>query len=272
MNKIQHRESDLSQPIESLVEQVRSGQLDRRDFLRGAVKAGVSSAIAYSLLGQATATAQNVTTYAVGEESQTLPQPPTGGNPTTTAVGEEHSVSPPTTYAVGEESQTTYSYGEGPPQPTTYAVGEEGQPVYTTKAIGEEQQPNCKIPQPTTQAIGEESTSPVTTYAVGEESTSPVTTYSVGEEGQASTRAYGEEGHVSPPRTGPQPTTWSSGEEGSRTYPTTQAVGEESSGGHPSSGHGSEGHGTGSTSRPRRQIQSTLRNQIPKVWKGFGRW
>jgi hypothetical protein len=199
MNDIQQCNSHSSSPIESLVEQVQSGRLGRRDFLRRAVKAGVSSAIAYSLLGKATANAQRPTTYAVGEETQALPQPPINRNPTT--------------YAVGEESQVTGAYGEGPPPATTYAVGEEGQPVYTTQAVGEEQQPHCNRPQPTTRAIGEETTRPITTYAIG------------------------EEGNVSPPTTGPPPTTtppittWNTGEEGSTTRPTTQAIGEESSDG-----------------------------------------
>ena len=117
MNKPSHDQSSSSEPIESLVEQVQRGNIGRRDFLRRAVTAGVSSAVAYSLLGQATAaaqngtaqngtaqngTAQNVTTYAIGEESTTLPTPPTS-----TAIGEEGqppALGRPTTAQVGEEN------------------------------------------------------------------------------------------------------------------------------------------------------------------------
>ena len=275
MNKPNHNHSDPSPPIESLVEQVQSGSIGRRDFLRRAVTAGVSSAVAYSLLGQATASAQNVTTYAVGEEGQppTQVQPPALGKPTTTRVGEENTSPPVTTYAegeentgppattqaFGEETQPTYSYGEGQPSPTTYAVGEETQPTYsygegrpspTTYAVGEEQPPNCNRPPTTTRAYGEEV----------QVTPPPTTTQAVGEEGRITTYSHGEEGNVAPP------TTWSTGEENSRISPTTQAVGEE--GNH----QGTSGKKNQGSSSPQRRIQSTIRKQLPKVWKGFGRW
>src|SRR5690606_25004404 len=47
---------------------------DRRAFLRQAVAAGLSSAAAYALLGQASARAQDVTTFAVGEETTSPPR------------------------------------------------------------------------------------------------------------------------------------------------------------------------------------------------------
>jgi hypothetical protein len=238
MHQSKPDQSNPSEPIETLVEQVRSGAIGRRDFLRRAVTTGVSSAIAYSLLGQASATAQHMTTYAVGEESSSLPTPPTS-----TSHGEEHTSPPATTYAVGEEGGPTYSYGEGQPNPTTFAVGEE-------------QPPSCNRPPATTRAYGEEG-----------HVTPPITTQAVGEEGPVSTRAYGEEGHVTPPST-VKPTTWSTGEEGSHQHSDHYHSDHH----HSASQNSGGSNRSESSTSPQRQIQSTIRQQLPKVWKGFGRW
>lgn len=175
-------QEDHRSPISKLIEDLRDGRVGRREFLRQVVAVGVSSATAYSLLGQATAQAQMATTYAVGEEttpslppqSQTQRQRPPG-QVTTQALGEETSPPQVTTYAVGEESSP-------PADMTTQAIGEESNPPpMTTHAIGEEANP----PPMTTQAIGEESRPPMTTFAVGEETQagSP-TTMALGEETQ----------------------------------------------------------------------------------------
>jgi hypothetical protein len=152
------QEDDRS-PISELIKDFRDGRLGRREFLRQVVIAGVSSAAAYALLGQATAEGQVVTTYAVGEEATPVPQPQRPAGPVTTqAVGEETSSPQVTTYAVGEESNpprmTTQAIGEesNPPPMTTQAVGEESRPPMTTLALGEETHAGA----PTTRAIGEE--------------------------------------------------------------------------------------------------------------------
>lgn len=275
MNTNANQRSNSDEPIDDLLEAVRSGDLGRRDFLRRAVTAGVSSAVAYSLLGQASASAQNryaqnATTQAFGEETQSLPNPPTS-----TAQGEEQSPPTYTTTRVGEEGQPSYSYGEGPPE-TTRAVGEEGPPpTYTTQSFGEEQPPTPP-PTYTTQAFGEEQppTPPptYTTQAFGEEQLPQrdcdrrrATTQALGEESTAPSLPYAEtppnflrpggQESFGPPTTTPPRTS-------NPPRATTQAIGEETSGGQP---------GRRSPS-PRGQIESTIRNQIPKVWKSFGRW
>ena len=147
-----------------------------------------------------------------------------------------------TTQAAGEEGQpTTFAVGEEEPVVSTRAFGEEGTPV-TTQAQGEEQ-PNCV--RPTTRNAGEEGTTrPVTTYAVGEEnSTKPVTTYAVGEEN--ATKPV---------------TTFAVGEENTH---TSAQVGEEGS---PTNTRPQNGSGI------RNRVESGIRQQLPKVWKGFGRW
>lgn len=180
------------QSIESLLDAKRDGRLGRRSFLRAAVVAGLTSAAAYQLLGDADAQQPRMTTMALGEEGNPpLDPPPVDSKPkasgpqydpgtpkrlpTTERSGEE---STPTTLAVGEESRVTH------PRPTTMAVGEESSgkrpPQVTTKAMGEEQscptRPDVQRPgKKTTMALGEESqVSPpiqVTTHATGEEST-----------------------------------------------------------------------------------------------------
>ncbi|MCC9604110.1 hypothetical protein LOC67_26450 [Stieleria sp. JC731] len=175
------------QTIDLLVSEQRAGRIGRRSFLRAAVVAGLTSAAAYQLLGEANAQQPRMTTMALGEEGNPPLDPKPGDPkskddlgtpkrlPTTERGGEE---SKPTTLAVGEESRPS------PPYPTTMAVGEESPsiqpPSVTTRAWGEEQSctkpPQYKTPgKATTLAFGEESqgTPPaqVTTRAIGEEST-----------------------------------------------------------------------------------------------------
>lgn len=88
-----------------LIDELRAGRLGRRDFLRQVVLAGLTSAAAYALLGQAESAAQEMTTFALGEETSAPPrhrQPP--GRGTTQALGEETSPPQATTQAVGEET------------------------------------------------------------------------------------------------------------------------------------------------------------------------
>ncbi|QEF96178.1 hypothetical protein Mal15_02050 [Stieleria maiorica] len=235
--------------VDEIVRQALQGDVPRRDFLRRLVVAGLSSAAAYRVLDETTASAQSggsgrITTFAIGEEG-TAPHPP----------AQKPSPNPPmTTKAVGEESQR-------PPanQITTYAVGEES----TTP-------PSQQI---TTHAVGEESTRPpknqITTYAVGEESTKPPTTlsYGLGEDGRrATTLAVGEEGKpATQPK--PNPTTSRSGEESKM---TTMAVGEES-GGTPKPSTRAWGE-EGSIKRPQFNAPSGPFKSIPRPWKNFRRW
>ncbi|QDV88740.1 hypothetical protein [Planctomycetes bacterium TBK1r] len=249
--------------VDAIVEQALRGEVPRRDFLRRLVVAGLSSAAAYQVLDETTASAQSggsgrLTTFALGEEGNPPSLPPQTHPPyqqaTTLAVGEESSKPPAnqiTTKAVGEESSR-------PPanQITTYAVGEES--------------PKPPTPQITTKAVGEESTKPPTarptTHAIGEESTQPPTTlsYGLGEDGRrATTMAVGEEGQPTPNpittnRSGEesQVTTHAVGEESNRTpNATTLAWGEE-----------------GSTRKPQFKVPSSPFKNIPRPWKNFRRW
>ncbi|WP_182867196.1 hypothetical protein [Stieleria mannarensis] len=236
--------------VDEVVRQALQDDVPRRDFLRRLVVAGLSSAAAYQVLDETTASAQSggsgrITTFAIGEEG-TAPHPPS----------EKPSPNPPmTTKAVGEESQ----------RPPTKQI--------TTGAIGEE---STKPPsqQITTHAVGEETTRPpnrqITTYAVGEESSKPPTTlsYGLGEESpRATTLAVGEEGKPAP-RPTPKPTTTSrSGEESKM---TTFAVGEES-GGTPKPSTRAWGE-EGSIKRPQFNAPSGPFQNIPRPWKNFRRW
>ena len=141
---------------------------------------------------------------------------------------------------------------------------------FTTRALGEEGQPQYASPPQTTLAVGEEGPPP-TTGAVGEENTGPpVTTHAVGEEQQPkcrqpTTQRYGEES-----QTPPRATTFAVGEEQSpgqnNRRVTTLRVGEEST---PTS-RPSLNNGTSRSSAQR--IRSTIRQQAPKVWNNFRRW
>ncbi|MCS7471638.1 hypothetical protein NZK35_33740 [Stieleria sp. ICT_E10.1] len=249
--------------VDVIVEQALHDQVPRRDFLRRLVVAGLSSAAAYKVLDETTASAQSggsgrLTTFALGEEGNPPGLPPQTRPPnqqaTTLAVGEETSKPPTpriTTKAVGEESSQ-------PPanQITTYAVGEESSkppaPQITTKAVGEEST-KPPTPRPTTYAVGEESIQPPTTlsYGLGEDGRR-ATTLAVGEEGQPTpnpitTNRSGEESQV---------TTHVVGEESNRTpNATTLAWGEE-----------------GSIKKPQFKVPSSPFQNIPRPWKNFRRW
>ena len=260
-----------NESVDAIVGQALRGDVPRRDFLRRLVVAGMSSAAAYQLVSETTASAQTggkpqITTFAIGEEGGS-PQSVPGDSPnsqiTTHAVGEESSKPPRTapqnvtTHAMGEESirpQTTLSYGLGEEgyRPTTQAVGEESinRPTPTTLAVGEEGQPGRnpvteKPPYVPTKAVGEESTNRPrpTTMALGEEG-NPQWIPNPGTNPKVTTQALGEEGNpqwIPKPRTNPKV--------------TTQAVGEE-----------------GSSTTPSFKVPSRLFENIPRPWKNFRRW
>ncbi|OYP37047.1 hypothetical protein [Rhodopirellula sp. MGV] len=173
-----------NQTLQQLVEDLKSGKLARRDFLRRVVLSGATSAAAYALLNQTEASADppRMTTMAIGEEgSPANPAPPQLDPPTF----DPPNVDPPVRSPGGQQGIPS----QRPQTPTTERIGEESK--MTTMAIGEESRPP-KTTTPTTMAVGEEATNPnppkVTTKAIGEESKPakqvPMTTLAVGEEGR----------------------------------------------------------------------------------------
>lgn len=256
---------ESSKSLTQLAQDAVAGRVGRRDFLRRAVVAGITSSAAYKLLSETNAAAQSgtITTFAVGEEGSL--QPPIASpspNPPQYIPPQYNPVQPPQSPSPNPPTYNPPQYNP-PSQATTYAVGEEN--TY----------------QPTTSAVGEENTYQATTLAVGEENSRPptlrpptvppsnATSARVGEESSYTTYAVGEESSPSPipsPQPG-RPTTLSVGEEtGGISKPTfrpnvsTRALGEEN-----------RVNPFPSIKIPSIKIPSPGRN-IPMPWKNFRRW
>ncbi|MEL7497118.1 MAG: hypothetical protein AAFN77_05870 [Planctomycetota bacterium] len=280
------------QQLDALVNEAKSRNVKRRDFLRRAFMLGLSTSAAAVLFNQTrTASAQEPmgtqagigtqqvgrpTTMALGEEGSSPIQSErmttarwgeeTGSRPsqiqgeenriTTQAIGEEE---PSTTSYQGEEGQptaTTLMVGEEDPKPS-YQYGEEERPTVTTRALGEEGTPN-----PSTQYYGEEDRPTYTTHAVGEEGNPSPTSQYPGEEGTPSTtQAYGEE---------EQPTTLALGEEG--TGVSTQAYGEEGTPATTQAWGEESNPQTCPSQRGQIQNQHNLLQPLLQKFEGFRRW